>query len=148
MVCEWGMSERLGPLSYEKREGPVFLGMQYGSTSRDYSDSKAQEIDAEVFRIIDEGYKKAQKILDEGREALEKITQALLEFETIDSHEVEFLVNGGLVQEIHKLRENAGRHNGGGHGGDKVEISAEAMEKAKSEDGGKDPVGGRGPVTV
>lgn len=146
MVCEWGMSEKLGPLSYEKREGPVFLGMQYGHTSREYSDSKAQEIDAEVYRIVSEGYQKAKNILEEGRTALEALTQALLEFETIDSHEVEILVNGGAIEEIHKIRENT-KNNSGSGGGDRVEISAEALEKAKSE-GGTEPVGGRGPVTV
>jgi cell division protease FtsH len=145
MVCEWGMSEKLGPLSYEKREGPVFLGMQYGQTTREYSDSKAQEIDAEVYRIVSEGYQKAKKILEEGHTALEALTQALLEFETIDSHEVEILVNGGAVEEIHKIRQNNSRKNDSG--GDKVEISAEALEKAKSESA-SEPVGGRGPVTV
>jgi cell division protease FtsH len=148
MVCEWGMSEKLGPLSYEKREGPVFLGMQYGNTHRDYSDSKAQEIDAEVFRIINEGYQKAKTILVEGHVALEALTQALLEFETIDSHEVELLVNGGKVEEIHKLRENAARISAGISGGDKVEFSSEGIEKAKNDGSGNDPVGGRGPLTV
>jgi cell division protease FtsH len=145
MVCEWGMSEKLGPLSYEKREGPVFLGMQYGHASREYSDSKAQEIDAEVYRIVSEGYQKAKKILEEGKDALERLTQALLEFETIDSHEVELLVNGGKVEEIQKIRDNASRNSG--NGGDKVEFSTEALEKAQTNNG-TDPVGGRGPVTV
>ncbi len=152
MVCEWGMSEKLGPLSYEKREGPVFLGMQYGHTSREYSDSKAQEIDAEVYRIINEGYQKAKNILLDGSDILDRLAQALLEFETIDSHEVELIVNGGKVEEIQKLRDNASRNSGSG--GDRVEISAEAKEKAQStmsttDGGGTDPVGGRGgPVTV
>lgn len=150
MVCEWGMSTKLGPLSYEKREGPVFLGMQYGHTSREYSDSKAQEIDAEVFRIIKEGYEKAKNILEEKSSVLESLAQALLEFETIDSHEVELLVNGGKVEEIHKVRE-AHRKNSGIE--DKVEFSAEGVEKSQqksSNNGGgtpSDPVG-RGPVTV
>lgn len=151
MVCEWGMSEKLGPLSYEKREGPVFLGMQYGQTSKEYSDSKAQEIDGEIFRLIDQGYKKAMDILVENREALEAITQALLEFETIDGHEVELLVNGGKVSEIYKLRENATRNLGPStpEAEDKVEISKEALEKAKSSTGsGEGPVGDNGPVTV
>lgn len=150
MVCEWGMSEKLGPLSYEKREGPVFLGMQYGHTSRDYSESKAEEIDAEVFRIVNEGYQKAKNILLDGSDILDRLAQALLEYETIDSHEVELIVNGGKVEEIQKLRDNANRKNDSG-GGDKVEISVEAKEKAqeKSNSGsGTDPVGGRDPVTV
>ncbi len=60
MVCEWGMS-KLGPLAYEKREGPVFLGMQ-SSGAKDYSEAKAEEIDREVSLIINTGYEKALKI--------------------------------------------------------------------------------------
>jgi len=153
MVCEWGMSTKLGPLSYEKREGPVFLGMQYGHTAKEYSDSKAQEIDAEVFRIVNEGYEKAKKILEDGQDILESLAQALLEFETIDSHEVELLVNGGKLEEIHKIRENTNKKNKAAE--DKVEFSSEAKEKAQqqSSSGGENntgsgSVGGRGPVTV
>ena len=105
MVTEWGMS-RLGPQAYEKSEGPVFLGMQYGNKSRDYSDSKAQEIDAEISRFIATGYAQAMEILTTHKDALERLTQALLEFETIDGIEVEMLVNGAQMSEIHKLRTN------------------------------------------
>ena len=105
MVCEWGMSP-LGPLAYEKNDGPVFLGMGYGQKSKDYSEAKAQEIDAEISKIINNGYKVAMQILVDKRDALERITQALLEFETIDGAEVEMLVNGAAVSEIQKLRNN------------------------------------------
>ncbi len=106
MVCEWGMSDKLGPLSYEKREGPVFLGMQYGHTTKEYSDAKAEEIDKEVFSIIDTGYKQAVQILKDHRDALERLTEALLEFETIDGAEVELLVTGTSVTELRKIRTN------------------------------------------
>ena len=129
---------------------PVFLGMQYGHTSREYSDSKAQEIDAEVYRIVNEGYQKAKTILEEGKAILESLTQALLEFETIDSHEVELLVTGGKVEEIYKLRDNAARKSSGQE--DKVSFSSEGLEKSQKPMGssGDDPVGGQssGPVTV
>lgn len=105
MVCEWGMSP-LGPLAYEKSENPVFMGMNYGQKSRDYSESKAQEIDSEISKIISEGYRKAMEIITTHRESLEKITQALLEYETIDGYEVEMLINGAAVSEIHKIRAN------------------------------------------
>ena len=147
MVCEWGMSPTLGPLSYEKHEGPVFLGMQYGQKSREYSDAKAQEIDAEVFRIVTEGYQKAKKVIEDDRPALERLARALLEFESIDSHEVELLVNGGAVEEIQKLRDNTIRNNLAI--ADKIEFSTEAIEKSQTTGGNSDdPVGGRGPVTV
>lgn len=136
MVCEWGMSEKLGPLAYEKREGPVFLGMQYGQAQKDYSDSKAQEIDGEISKIISTGYSIALKILTDNKDALERLTQALLEFETIDGSEVEMLVNGAGVEEIQKVRNNK---KDGGVGGSVVE----GVKKPSS-----DPVGNTGPVTV
>lgn len=137
MVCEWGMSEKLGPLAYEKREGPVFLGLSYGQTSKDYSESKAEEIDAEVSRIIATGYKTALQILTDNKEALERITQALLQYETIDGQEVEMLVNGMKPEEIEKLRSN------------KKEAGSQVQAgKTGESTGSGDPVGSSGPVTV
>lgn len=142
MVCEWGMS-RLGPLAFEKREGPVFLGMQYGHTSKDYSDSKAQEIDAEVAKIISDGYTKAVKILTDYRPALESLAKALLEYETIDAPEVEMLVEGASLEEVSKMRMN--RKDGGDTKfGGGTTVSA----VVKAEDEGNDPVGNKGPVTI
>lgn len=105
MVCEWGMSP-LGPLAYEKNDGPVFMGMNSGPKAKDYSESKAQEIDAEISKIINTGYKRAMDILVQHKDVLEQLTQALLEFETIDSTEVEMIVKGAAISEIHKLRAN------------------------------------------
>ncbi len=104
MVCEWGMSDKLGPLAYEKREGPVFLGMQQAG-SRDYSDAKAQEIDAEVFGLVKRGHDAAIDILKKNMQALHNMAGALLEYETIDSDEVNLLVQGGSLEEFKKLRE-------------------------------------------
>jgi len=138
MVCEWGMSEKLGPQAYEKREGPVFLGMQSGGSQKAYSDSKAQEIDAEISEIITTGYKKALAILRENREALDRLAEALLEYETIDGAEVEMLVNGAAVKEIEKVRQN--KKDGG------LGILASAQGGKKNS--GEDPFGNPGPVTV
>jgi cell division protease FtsH len=139
MVCEWGMSEKLGPLSYEKREGPVFLGLNYGSTTKEYSDSKAEEIDGEVFRIVEEGFKVAKDILVNHRDALERLAIALLEYETIDGVEVEMLVNGAAVSEIAKVRSN--KNKNGSSGGPQAEIAE--VKKTST-----DPVGNPGPVTA
>jgi cell division protease FtsH len=132
MVCEWGMSP-LGPLAYEKNDGPVFLGMSYGQKSKEYSEAKAQEIDAEISKIINEGYKKAMNILVTHRDALERLTNALLEFETIDGNEVEMLVKGAALSEIQKVRTN--KKDGGGIGN----ASASSTEAV-------DPVTGRKPA--
>ncbi len=139
MVCEWGMSEKLGPLAYEKGNGQPFLAMQYGSSPREYSDAKAQEIDQEVSRIVNEGYQTALKVLREDRESLEKLALALLEYETIDGNEVEMLVNGAQVKEIEKVR--AHRKDGG-------LIANPAGLKPGSDSNGQDPIGNTGPVTA
>ena len=105
MVTEWGMSQ-MGPQAFEKSEGPVFLGMNYGQKSKNYSDAKALQIDTEVTKFIDDGYALAKEILTTNRDALERLTAALIEFETIDGAEVEMLVNGAEISEIAKVRQN------------------------------------------
>jgi cell division protease FtsH len=149
MVCEWGMSEKLGPLSYEKTEGPVFLGMSNGNKYREYSDSKAEEIDKEVFDLIDGSYKVAVKVLTENRDALERIAQALLEFESIDGNEVELLVKGAAVSEIRKLRANKASDAGISGGlGAVVTVTPDVTAKKATDGNGSGPVGQTGPATV
>ena len=101
MVCEWGMSERLGPLAYEKSEAPVFLGMQ-SQNKKEYSDPKAYEIDKEIHRIVMESYNKARKILEDHVDALHRISEALLEFETVDGEDVDIMIAGGGLEEVRK----------------------------------------------
>ncbi|MGE0526746.1 MAG: ATP-dependent zinc metalloprotease FtsH [Bdellovibrionales bacterium] len=146
MVCEWGMSDKLGPLAYEKREGPVFLGMQQ-TQNREYSDSKAQEIDAEVFELVKSGHDSAVHILRENLQALHNMAGALLEYETIDSDEVNLLVNGGSLEELKKLRETKKEQLER----DRKQVQeSERVEKEvrKKAPGGSDPVGQPGPVTA
>lgn len=104
MVTEWGMSEKIGPLAYGHSDNPVFVGMQSGKGGRDISDSKSQEIDSEISKIIDEGYKKAVRILTEKRDALESLTKGLMEFETVDGVEVDMLMKGVSVEDIKQRR--------------------------------------------
>jgi cell division protease FtsH len=99
MVCEWGMSEKLGPLAYAKSEGPVFLGMQ-SQQSREYSESKAQEIDEEVYRLVMEGYNLTKRLIGGNLKALHELAKALLEFETIDGEHVDIIIAGGTVDDI------------------------------------------------
>lgn len=137
MVCEWGMSV-LGPLAYETRENPVFMGMNYGSKQKEYSDAKAEEIDREVSKIINGGYSVALKILTDHQDALERLTKALMEYETIDGHEVDMLVKGAEVSEIEKYRSSRKDEN------EAIMKEREANKKSTSDD----PVGNTGPVTI
>jgi cell division protease FtsH len=86
MVCEWGMSE-LGPLSFGKSEGAIFLGREFAQ-HQDYSEETARQIDAEVHRIVDTAYKVAYEIIDTNRKVLERIAEQLLEKETLDGKEI------------------------------------------------------------
>ena len=96
MVCEWGMSEKLGPLSYGKKGDQVFLGKEL-SQSRDYSDSIALEIDNEVHDMVSSGYEKAFEILEENKDKLELLANALLEHETLDLKDIESLMKDGTI---------------------------------------------------
>jgi len=149
MVCEWGMSEKLGPLAYEKREGPVFLGMQSNS-SRDYSDSKAQEIDAEVFSLVSGGHQRALKILKENEKVLHNMAEALLEYETIDAEEVWMLVQGKDLDELRKARglKQEALEKERQLAQEEEDTKKAKAEKKEAKGGGKDPVGNPGPVTA
>ncbi|MDR5695939.1 MAG: cell division protein FtsH, partial [Armatimonadota bacterium] len=95
MVTEYGMSEKLGPLSLGKRHGPVFLGRDLVET-RNYSEEIAFQIDQEVRRIVDECYEKAKRILTENRDKLERVATALLEKESLDAEELTLLLKAPL----------------------------------------------------
>jgi len=93
MVCEWGMSEKLGPLTYGKKEEQIFLGREI-ARHRDYSEKTAQDIDAEVTRIIHEAEEKAQALLENHRDVLKAIAEALLEYEILDGSEIDQIMRG------------------------------------------------------
>ncbi|MCX2727393.1 ATP-dependent zinc metalloprotease FtsH [Thermomicrobium sp. 4228-Ro] len=90
MVTEFGMSERLGPLAFGRKEELVFLGREIAE-QRNYSDQVAYEIDQEVRRLIDQAYRTAKSILMEHVDKLEKIATLLVEKETLEGHEIEAL---------------------------------------------------------
>lgn len=93
MVTEFGMSDKLGPLSLGKRHGPVFLGRDLVET-RNYSEEIAYEIDKEVRRIIDECYGRARAMITEHRDRLERVAKALLERESLEGEELERVLAG------------------------------------------------------
>jgi cell division protease FtsH len=97
MVCEWGMSDKLGMVGYGSHEDQVFLGRDI-NRSRDYSEATAQEIDREVRRLVDEGYDRAKELIMAHRDKIEIIAQALLEYETLDGDQVKDIVTLGYMQ--------------------------------------------------
>jgi cell division protease FtsH len=94
MVCEYGMSKEMGPLTFGKREGPIFLGREF-TQHRDYSELTAQKIDEEVRDIVIGAYKKAALLVKNNEDTLHKMANALLEKETLNSGEIEELMAGG-----------------------------------------------------
>jgi cell division protease FtsH len=97
MVCEWGMSESMGPLTYGKKEEQIFLGREIAQ-HQDYSEATAIEIDQEVKKVVLEGYAIAREILEKNRKALIRVAEALLEYETLDAEEIKLVIKGGKIQ--------------------------------------------------
>jgi cell division protease FtsH len=96
MVCEWGMSERLGMVEYGEHEDYVFLGRDI-SRSRAYSEATAQEIDREVKGLCDDSYQRAIQVLTQRKETLVAIAKALLEYETLDGKQIREIINYGKL---------------------------------------------------
>jgi cell division protease FtsH len=96
MVTEWGMSEKLGPLTFGKKDEQIFLGREI-ARHKDYSEKTAEEIDDEVKRIVTEAYHKAKDILKENRGLLDKLAMALLERETIDGNDIDVIIEGSAT---------------------------------------------------
>ena len=88
MVCEWGMSERLGPMTFGKKEDQVFLGRDIAQT-KDYSEKTAIEIDTEVRSIIKDAFERAKTLLQTHIEVLHKMAEVLLEKEALDGDEID-----------------------------------------------------------
>ncbi len=99
MVCEWGMSDKVGPLAYGEKEGEVFLGRDLGHM-KNYSEATAVEIDGEIRRIVQENYERTRQILSDNKDGLTRLAEALLEKETLDASEVRFLVTGEQEEEV------------------------------------------------
>jgi len=93
MVCEWGMSEEMGPVAYGGQEGSVFLGKDF-STKKEVSGHTMMAIDREVKRIIESQYHVAKRLLSERIETLHKMAEAVIEKETLDSDDIEKIMKG------------------------------------------------------
>ncbi|HNS21114.1 MAG TPA: ATP-dependent zinc metalloprotease FtsH [Sedimentisphaerales bacterium] len=96
MVLTWGMSDHLGPVSYGPDQG--VRDLEYiVPTEREYSEKTAEDIDAEVRLIMDEAYKRAKQVIEENREKVQGIAQALLKYETLDAEDVKLILSGGRL---------------------------------------------------
>lgn len=121
MVTKWGLSEKLGPLTYAEEEGEVFLGRSSSSNSKAHSGETARVIDEEIKRIIDDCYSRAKSLLEENRGKLELMKDALIEYETIDADQIADIMAGK------KPRAPADWHNDDSGSGN-VKRSAEAPD--------------------
>ena len=97
MVCEWGMSEKLGPLTFGKNEEHIFLGREF-ARHKDYSEDTAMLIDAEIRRIVTDCASKARQILEENLERLHALARALLERESLDGEEIARILRAGTFE--------------------------------------------------
>ncbi len=93
MVCEWGMSEKMGPLTYGSKEEQVFLGKDF-SSQKNFSDQTAKLIDQEVKTLVVGGYTRATELLKQNRDKLEEMAQALLEHETLNAKDIQNILDG------------------------------------------------------
>jgi cell division protease FtsH len=93
MVTQWGMSDALGPMVYGENEGEVFLGRSV-TTHKNVSEVTMQKVDSEIRRIIDEQYAIARKLIEDNQDKIHAMAAALLEYETIDSDQIEDIMSG------------------------------------------------------
>ncbi|MBN8467541.1 ATP-dependent zinc metalloprotease FtsH [Corallococcus exiguus] len=96
MVCRWGMSEKMGPLAFGKSDGEVFLGRDFNS-SKDYSEDTARQIDSEVRSIVVGCYTIGKQLLTDKLDVLQRVSDALVEYETLDAEDVNIILQGGQL---------------------------------------------------
>ncbi|MEC9073136.1 MAG: ATP-dependent zinc metalloprotease FtsH, partial [Myxococcota bacterium] len=149
MVCEWGMSE-LGPVALAKQDGNVFLGKDIGASS-DFSQQTQGEADAAIRKILDDAHERAETLVRDNRASLDALTEALLEFESIDGAEVKLIIDGTSLEGLRERREEAIRAAGEAAAEEEPAPSAPAEAPEPEPMGGSDgglvtelpePVGG------
>jgi len=126
MVTKWGLSERMGPIMYDEDDGEVFLGMSAGVKPKPVSDETAKEIDEEVRKIIDECYESAERMLEENKDKLHAMAEALVEYETINADQIDDIMAGARPREPGSTPPGPGK----------------AADKAGDDSAGESPIGG------
>ena len=125
MVTKWGLSEKLGPLTYSEDDGEVFLGHSV-TQHKAISDETAHSIDGEIRAIIDRNYERAEKILNDNIDKLHKMAEALMKYETIDANQIDDIMEGKDVRPPSDWDDND--EDGGSS------VKKEEKPKAKKED--------------
>ena len=110
MVCEWGMSEKIGPMTVAKKEEQIFLGKELGQ-HKNYSEAIAILIDQEIKFLLEQNYNRSKKILTEKTNILHNLANALLEHETLGQHEVEMIVSGKVIPKKFKGKAKTDNNN-------------------------------------
>ena len=132
MVTKWGLSERLGPMTYDEEEGEVFLGHSVAQ-HKNVSDETAHIIDEEIRSIIDRNYKRAEQILKDNEDKLHAMSDALMKYETIDESQINDIMEGKPAREPDGWDDQT---PSGGSG------SSSDSEKVEKEDKGEGKIGG------
>jgi cell division protease FtsH len=127
MVCEWGMSDKLGPMSYGAKEEEIFLGREI-QKHRDYSEKTAIEIDEEIREIINTAFERAVKILSDNMNLLHKLSEELLEREILDAEEIDSIIRGEVLPPVQK------ENNGNGESTEVPEHVKKLMEQRSKQD--------------
>jgi cell division protease FtsH len=131
MVTKWGLSDRLGPLTYSEEEGEVFLGHSVAQ-HKHVSDETAHVIDEEVRAVIDRNYARAKQMLDEHMDKLHNMADALIKYETIDSHQINDIMEG---KEPRPPKDWTEGESGGGPGASAKQSDQDAKDKDASDAG-------------
>jgi len=142
MVTKWGLSSKLGPLTYSEDEGEVFLGRSV-TQHKSLSDETAHTIDKEVRSIIDRNYQRAERLLDENMDKLHAMSEALIKYETIDSEQIDNIMNGKDPGAPKGWGQDSDSSKPGGSSTDQAKDETDSSDKKDSSDDGKigDPAG-------
>ncbi|MCI5107989.1 MAG: ATP-dependent zinc metalloprotease FtsH [Pseudomonadales bacterium] len=135
MVTKWGLSDELGPLQYSEDEGEVFLGRSAGSQTKSVSSDTAKAIDREVRKIIDDCYARAKEILETNRDKLELMKDALMEYETIDTDQIDDIMAGKKPRPPADWTDRS--DNNSGTGAVNSEQDSKESKDSKSDSSGK-----------
>ena len=131
MICEWGMSDEMGPATFGKKDQEIFLGREIAQ-HRDYSEETAQKIDAEVKRLIAKAHKKAEDLLTKHLDELHALAKALLEYEILDGEQIDQVLRGEAIDSIAFTSEP--KENGTKSKPEKDSVKTETTDNSKKKD--------------